>query len=220
MNSIQSAIAVTSVSHPPFGTNTYVLTKEGRGDCVVIDPGGWGTSLVEQMVTRLNRRVEKIILTHEHFDHIGSLPALLERWPCEVVCSRECSTAIADPMKNFSRYLIDRDVACPARTTCCEDLNNPLAWDGSQLRFVSTPGHSPGGICILVDNLLFSGDTLMWGRKRAIHLPGGDKQQLQQSVNMLFSICGPETLVYPGHGEPFHLEQARTKTSAPAKVKS
>jgi glyoxylase-like metal-dependent hydrolase (beta-lactamase superfamily II) len=216
MNVTQSAITVSSISHPPFGTNTYFLTKENRAGCVVIDPGGWGTPLVEQMLARLNRRVDLIILTHEHFDHIGSLPDLLERATCPVICSRECAIAIADPMKNFSRYLINRDVACPAETTCCEDIENKMLWDGSELRFVSTPGHSPGGICIRVDNLLFSGDTLMWGRKRAIHLPGGDKQQLQQSVNLLFSICGPETLVYPGHGEPFRLEQARTKSPAPA----
>lgn len=217
MSSMSSAITVASVSHPPFGTNTYFLTKADQSGCVVIDPGGWGTTLVEQTVARLNRRLEVIILTHEHFDHIGTLPTLLERWSCQVVCSHECSDAIADPMRNFSRYLIDRDVACPAPTTCCEDLENQLTWGGSRLHFVSTPGHSPGGICILVDNLLFSGDTLMWGRKRAIHLPGGDKQQLQQSVNRLFSICSPETLVYPGHGEPFRLEQARADSLAPTK---
>jgi glyoxylase-like metal-dependent hydrolase (beta-lactamase superfamily II) len=217
MSVLPSAISVTRVSHPPFGTNTWFLTKEGRTGCLVIDPGGWGTSLVEQTVLQLGRPVELVILTHEHFDHIGSLPALQKRWPCPVICSRECSSAIADPMRNFSRYLIDRDVACPAKTTDCEDLQDKYLWDGSELRFISTPGHSPGGICIRVDNLLFSGDTLMWGRKRAIHLPGGNKQQLQQSVNLLFRTCSPETLVYPGHGEPFLLQQAKADSPASAK---
>jgi len=208
MNAITSAITVTSISHPPFGTNTYLLTREGRAGCLVIDPGGWGNRQVEEAVMRLGRGVELVILTHEHFDHVGGLPALLQRWPCTVVCSRECSSAIADPMRNFSRYMVNRDVACTVETMCCDNLNGCMQWDDSMLRFISTPGHSPGGICLAVEDLLFSGDTLLYGRKRAINLPGGDKQLLQQSVKLLFRAFSPDTMVYPGHGEPFYLRQA------------
>jgi glyoxylase-like metal-dependent hydrolase (beta-lactamase superfamily II) len=215
MNGIKPTIAVTSISHPPFGTNTYLLTKEGRAGCLVVDPGGWGGRHVEEAVLRLGREVEFVVLTHEHFDHVGGVPALLERWPCRVVCSRECSSAMADPMRNFSRYMVDRDVACEAKVTCCEDLGGRLPWNGAELRFISTPGHSPGSICITVENLLFAGDTLLWGRKRPINLPGGDKQELRQSVSLLFRILSPDTLVYPGHGEPFVLRQAQAGLSAP-----
>jgi len=209
MNTITSAITVTCITHPPFGTNTYVLTREAQAGCLVIDPGGWGNRQIEETVAGLGREVELVVLTHEHFDHVGGLSALLERWPCRVVCSRECASAMADPMRNFSRYLVNCDVACEAAVTCCEDLNGCLQWDDATLRFIATPGHSPGSICIAVDNLLFSGDTLLNGRKRAINLPGGDKRTLQQSLNLLFRAFGPDTLVYPGHGEPFLLRQAK-----------
>lgn len=215
MKAIKPTITVTSITHPPFGTNTYLLTKEGRISCLVIDPGGWGDRRIEEAVLGLDREIELALLTHEHFDHVGGLPALLARWPCRVVCSRTCSSAMADPMQNFSRYMVGCDVACEARVTCCEDLDGPLQWDGVELRFIPTPGHSPGSICISVENLLFSGDTLMWGRKRAINLPGGDKQKLQQSVGLLFRTCSPDTLVYPGHGEPFLLKQAEVGLSVP-----
>jgi len=214
MNAIASAITVTSISLPPFGTNTYVLTGEERASCLVIDPGGWGSRQVEETVLGLGREVELVVLTHEHFDHVGGLPALLQRWPCKVICSRECSSAMADPMRNFSRYMVNRDVACAAETTCCEDLNGGLQWDDAVLRFISTPRHSPGGICIAVEDMLFSGDTLLYGWKRAIHLPGGDKHMLQQSVNLLFRTFSPNTMVYPGHGEPFFLRQARADLPA------
>jgi hydroxyacylglutathione hydrolase len=215
MNAIKPAITVTSISHPPFGTNTYLLTKEGRPGCLVVDPGGWGGRRVEEAVLALGRKVELVLLTHEHFDHVGGLPALLERWPCRVICSRECSSAMADPMRNFSRYIVNRDVECEAKVTCCEELDGRLRWDGTELRFISTPGHSPGSICITVENLLFSGDTLLWGRKRAINLPGGNKQELQQSVSLLFHTFSPDTVVYPGHGEPFLLQEAKGGLSAP-----
>jgi len=93
--------------------------------------------------------------------------------------------------------------------TCCEEIDGRLQWDGTELWFISTPGHSPGSICISVENLLFSGDTLLWGRKRAINLPGGDKQELQQSISLLFRTLSSDTVVYPGHGEPFLLQQAK-----------
>ncbi len=215
MNAMTSAITVTSISHPPFGTNTYVLTRDEHAGCLVIDPGGWGNRRIEETVLGLGREVELVVLTHEHFDHIGGLPVLLKRWPCRVVCSRVCASAMADPMRNFSRYMINRDVACEAEATCCEDLNGCLQWDEATLRFISTPGHSPGSICITVDNLLFSGDTLLHGRKRAINLPGGDKQELQRSVSLLFRTSSPDTMVYPGHGEPFLLREAKTVAPAP-----
>jgi glyoxylase-like metal-dependent hydrolase (beta-lactamase superfamily II) len=112
-------------------------------------------------------------------------------------------------MRNFSRYLVDRDVACKTATSCAEDLDGRMIWEGMEIRFLFTPGHSPGSICYSIHNVLFSGDTLLWGRKRPINLPGGDKKKLQQSVNLLFHSFSPETVVYPGHGQPFLLQQAK-----------
>lgn len=210
MNAIKPMIKVTSITHPPFGTNTYFLTIEGRSGSLVVDPGGWETRAVEEAALGIGSDVEFVLLTHEHFDHVGGLSLLLNRWPCRVVCSRECSLGIADPMRNFSRYMVNRDVACAANAMCWEDLDGRLSWNGAELRFISTPGHSPGSVCISIENLLFSGDTLMCGRKRPINLPGGNKRELQQSLSLLFSTFSPDTVVYPGHGQPFLLHQAHT----------
>lgn len=209
MNTVKPTINVTSISHPPFGTNTYFLTQDESVDCLVIDPGGWGSSRVEEKLSNLGYKVKLVILTHEHFDHLGSLSALRERWPCQVICSRICSTAMADPVRNFSRYLVNCDIACKVNVTCCEDISSRLQWNNMSLQFLSTPGHSPGSICIAVENLLFSGDTLLFNRKQAINLPGGDKLKLRQSVEHLFRSCASDTIVYPGHGEPFALQQAQ-----------
>jgi hydroxyacylglutathione hydrolase len=181
---------------------------EERPGCLIIDPGGWGTAAVKETVLGLAKDVDLVVLTHEHFDHIGGLFQLLDRWAFQVVCSRECAAGIADPTRNFSRYLVNRDVACEVSPVCCEDMNSALTWNGAEIRIIRTPGHSPGSVCISIDDMLFSGDTLMWGRKRSIILPGGNKLELEQSVDLLFRNFSPTTQVYPGHGEPFLLGQA------------
>jgi glyoxylase-like metal-dependent hydrolase (beta-lactamase superfamily II) len=187
---------------------------EGHPGCIVIDPGGWENKAVKETALGLAEDVNIVLLTHEHFDHVGGLFQLLDHWAFQVVCSRECAAGIADPMRNFSRYLVNCDVACAVNPVCWEEMNDGLSWNNIEIRYISTPGHSPGSVCISIDNLLFSGDTLMWGRKRAIVLPGGNKRELEQSLNLLFRTFPPDTQVYPGHGKPFLLGQAMALETA------
>ena len=110
MTAIKPSITVTRISHRPLGTNTYLLTKEGRAGCVVVDPGGWGGRQIEEAVLGLGGEFEYVVLTHEHFDHVGGLPALLDRWPCRVVCSRFSSSPHPATLRAASASRL---------TTCC-----------------------------------------------------------------------------------------------------
>jgi hydroxyacylglutathione hydrolase len=213
---MRGAICVTRLSHPPYGANTYILAKPGHKGCLVIDPGEQDGEHTVGALADIAGQLEFVLLTHEHFDHICGLSALRRRWPCHVVCSRECSAAITDPKRNFSRYLVHRDVAFEAGDLCCEDLGWELDWSGVQFQFIPTPGHSPGSICIAVGDLLFTGDTLLPDSKGVTKLPGASKQALASSLAFLFASFGPETMVYPGHGEPFSLKQARLCNAAEA----
>jgi glyoxylase-like metal-dependent hydrolase (beta-lactamase superfamily II) len=202
------ALHVNRVVNLPFGSNTYLLTRLGSPNCLVIDPGDGADSRLAGRVEKYGGRIEYALLTHEHYDHISSLPALKEYWNCQVICSRECSVAITDPTRNFSRYLVQRDVVCGKADLVCEDLGWSLDWCGGRVRFIPTPGHSPGSICIAIENLLFTGDCLLPNSKRVTNLPGGNKKALEKSLTLLLDTFNPETLVYPGHGEPFQLKDA------------
>jgi glyoxylase-like metal-dependent hydrolase (beta-lactamase superfamily II) len=207
---------VDRLENQPWGANTYVFTAPGSLDRLVIDPGEEAVTQLASRPEAAGGRITWALLTHEHYDHISGLPALRKHWNCQVIASRECSVAITNPARNFSRYLIQRDVACAAADRSCEDLDWKLDWGGTPIRFLPTPGHSPGSICIAVAGLLFTGDCLLRNLKRVTGLPGGDKQALAKSLTLLFDSFDPETQVYPGHGEPFRLKDAKRPAFSPA----
>ena len=208
------ALQVERVVNLHFGSNTYLLTRLGSPNCLVIDPGDGADFQFADRVEKQGGRIEYALLTHEHFDHVSGLSAVKERWSCQVICSRECSAAITDPTRNFSRYLVQRDVVCEKADLVCEDLGRSLDWWGDRVRFIPTPGHSPGSICIAIENLLFTGDCLLPNVKRITKLPGGDKEALEKSLTLILDTFGPETQVCPGHGEPFRLKDANFNTLA------
>lgn len=202
------ALRVDRVVNLPFGSNTYLLTRLGSPHSVVIDPGDAAGSQLADCVGKHGGCIEYAMLTHEHYDHISGLPALKESWGCQVISSRECSVAITDPARNFSRYLVQRDVVCGKADLVCEDLGWSLDWGGGRFQFIPTPGHSPGSICIAIENLLFTGDCLLPNSKQVANLPGGNKKALEKSLTLLLDTFDPETLVYPGHGDSFQLKDA------------
>lgn len=205
------AVQVERLVNQPFGSNTYMLFQLGTPHCLVIDPGDSAVSQVADRIEKQGGHIEYAVLTHEHFDHVSGLSAIKQRWECRVIGSAACSVALSDPTRNFSRYLIQRDVVCLKADLVCEDLGWSLDWGGGQLQFIPSPGHSPGSICIAFENFLFTGDCLLPNMKRVTNLPGGDKAALESSLRFLLNTFSSETLVYPGHGEPFALKDAEAQ---------
>jgi hydroxyacylglutathione hydrolase len=207
----QADLEVDRAVNLRFGSNTYHLARPGCPACVVIDPGHDVASWLAGRVAKHAGRIAYALLTHEHFDHVSGLSDVKKYWGCQVICSQECSAAIPDPTRNFSRYLIQRDVACEQADLVCEDLGWSLDWCGGRFRFIPTPGHSPGSICIAIEDLLFTGDCLLPNVKRVTNLPGGNNKAMEESLNLLLNTFDNETLVYPGHGKPFALREAKVK---------
>ena len=187
------------------GSVTYILSSRDCQGAVVIDPGGDDIKPIADYLSTRRAGIEFIALTHEHYDHIAGVESLRTEYRCPVVASRACSLAIADPKRNLSRYRQDtKDISCrPADLVFDEHFERP--WGPGKVRFHATPGHSPGSACISIKNCLFTGDTLLPGGKAVTKLPGGDKTKWKQSIRFLCNHFAPDTIVYPGHGEPFAL---------------
>lgn len=180
-----------------YGVNCYILADDSTGKAAIIDPGGDADKVLSVLEDN-ELQLEYILLTHGHGDHIGGVKELMDRTNAPLYIHREDLYILQDKDKNYSSRMGDNPVEL--------DTNNFLA-DGDilslgqlKIRIIHTPGHTPGGVCILVNNLLFSGDTLFANSIGRSDLDGGNHDQLIQSIKDKLMDLDEEITVLPGHG--------------------
>ena len=169
-----------------YQTNCYIIHEEAATTCCVIDPG-YSPEIILDKVDELGLTVEAVLLTHGHFDHVGAVRQLAAETGCEVyICGEDLSMP---PMMT----------AGPLYYTKTYTEGTKLTLAGLDIYVIHTPGHTPGSVCLMVENALFSGDTLFAGSCGRTDLPGGDWLTILTSLRRLASF---ETnyWVYPGHG--------------------
>ncbi|MDR3598978.1 MAG: MBL fold metallo-hydrolase [Desulfosporosinus sp.] len=182
-----------------MGANCYLYACMESKKAVIIDPGADGKKIYQWILAK-GLKVDYILLTHGHVDHIGAvdeLKALLG----EVSVGIHAGDAgmLTDGKQNLSSYL-GREVVLQAADFMLQD-GQELTIGNQRLKVISTPGHSPGGVCFLSTEGLFSGDTLFAGSIGRTDFPGGSLDQLLQGVREKLLILPDDTKVFPGHGE-------------------
>lgn len=172
-------------------TNTYLVSDEETKKCFIVDPAAPSKELEAKIETE-ELIPEYIILTHGHVDHTGGIYSLKAAYPDIVlVASRDERDLLKNKMKSYSSKTIIAD----KEVTDGDELNV-----GSlTLKFISTPGHTPGGMSILVDNVLFSGDTLFRTSVGRTDFQGGDFSTLMSSIREKLFALPDDTVVLPGH---------------------
>ena len=180
----------------PIGTNCCLIGEGGV--CALVDPGG-SPELALEMVERSGLELKMVLLTHAHYDHVGAIPALLERFPDLPVYAHElelCPAGSPNP-----RYFLPH-LGKNQRTYGEGDT---LDLGGLAVRVLHTPGHSRGSVTLLAGDIMLSGDTLFAGSCGRVDLPGGDEQQMWASLARLGRLEEDWT-VWPGHGEATSLD--------------
>ncbi|MBO0767223.1 MAG: MBL fold metallo-hydrolase [Solirubrobacterales bacterium] len=183
----------------PLAENCYIVRRPDASSAVIIDPGEEAERLTNAL-TQLNiTKLEAILLTHTHFDHVGAVKALHDATGAPVYCP-EHETEILKNINSFTfpgfgpfdPYVADYAVKA--------DETLELAELTLDVRF--TPGHSPGHVTYAVrdENALLSGDVLFQGSVGRVDLPGGDWPTLFASITGLINEFPAESTVYPGHG--------------------
>ena len=181
------------VTGGPLDVNTYVVAPEGADSCVVIDPGA-EPARVEQATA--GRKVCAVLLTHGHFDHMLYAQHWLDLGAKLYVHALDAQ-ALRSPSLNLSR-VINQSLVLPQADVLLAD-GDVIREAGIELTVLHTPGHTPGGVCYLSGDMLFSGDTLFYRSYGRLDLPGGDESEMSHSLMRLMQLDG-ETIAYPGHG--------------------
>ncbi len=180
----------------PFGSNCYIVGSESNKEGMIIDPGDEAEVIFEN-VKDLGLEIKSIVLTHAHIDHIGALKEVKEATGAEVAIHADDAQALQE--KSVSAMF---GLSYPTPPPPDRLLQDGDSLDIGDLHFgvLHTPGHSPGGICLLGEEIVFSGDTLFNFGIGRYDLPGGDYSQLMNSIHTKLMVLPDNTAVYPGHG--------------------
>ncbi|KGK91609.1 beta-lactamase [Desulfosporosinus sp. HMP52] len=182
-----------------MGANCYLFSCAESKNAVVIDPGADGKRIYRWILEK-GLKVEYILLTHGHIDHIGAVDELRELLGDVKVGIHEGDAGmLTDGKKNLSSYF-GPGLALQKADLLLSD-GQELMIGKEQLKVIATPGHSPGSVCFLCSDGLISGDTLFAGSIGRTDFPGGSMDQLLSGVKNKLLLLPENTRVFPGHGE-------------------
>ena len=174
-----------------YEANCYIVSDEATGEAVVMDPGG-DVEIIEHEIEKLGAKVKSILLTHGHFDHVGGVLELSKQLNVPFYISKtdeeymdKDTSQVYGKLSKASHYL--------------KEGTDILVGDKS-IKVFETPGHTKGGVCFLVEDNLFTGDTLFKGSIGRTDFIGGSFEEIIKSIEEKLIPLGDDIKVYPGHG--------------------
>lgn len=209
-----------SFSFQPIDSRMYVLISSNRA--LVVDPCVNEDAL--QLMKDRSVNEVKVLLTHEHYDHISGVNWIKENINCRVIASEKCAERLPDPKHNASAFfnllihfssinnnaqIEEMNVApyiCSADETFGE--HSVFNWEDHKVEIIETPGHSKGSVCIIIDELyVFAGDSLIKEKPIITRLPGGSKKQYEEITLPFLKSLPNSSIIFPGHGEEGYLHE-------------
>ena len=192
-------ISIKQIPNGKWKENCYIISNINR-DALIIDPGS-SENIIITYIKENHLNASAILNTHSHYDHIGAISKLKKEYSIPLFLHSKDEKLLKTA--NLYSNIFDGigHLKIPTIDYYFDKINIKDYITYYKIRILHTPGHTEGSVCLLIEDNLFTGDTLLNNRIGRVDLPGGDKNALIKSLNILSKF--PHNInIYPGHGKP------------------
>ncbi len=187
---------LTVVTGNIYQENCYIIFDDK--DSIIIDPGD-DFDLIDNAIAQNKLVPSAVLLTHGHFDHVGAVKSLKEKYNIKVYMNSEDLELLS--FMRTKDFDIDVDI---------KNLEEIFVGN-IKIKCIKTPGHSKGSVCYIIDDFLFSGDTLFAGSIGRCDLPGGSPVALLNTLSTIVVKLDDKFIVLPGHGEKSTIAEEKSR---------
>lgn len=189
-------MVIKKLNNNKFGVNSYMIYDEVAKNTILIDPAINYSDIVS-FIEDNQLSLDGIILTHGHIDHIADTVAVKEKYNVPVYIHELDNEMLLDEKKSLASSFGYNDLSFEADFLLKD--KEILTFGPLKLNIMHTPGHTKGGICVTIENAVFTGDTLFAGSMGRTDLYGGNDEHIRNSLHKI-STLGDDLTIYPGHG--------------------
>ena len=182
-----------------YMSNCYIVGSDKTKEAAIIDPGA-EFGKIDSKIIELGLTPKMIILTHAHGDHIGAVLELIDKYNIPVYIHEDDAEALVDSSINLTKVLFRKEVTINPDVKLKD--GDKIELGDLEFEIIHTPGHTKGGICIKIENIMMTGDTLFNQSIGRTDFPGGSFDQIIRSIKEKVFKYDDDTIVYPGHNSP------------------
>ncbi len=202
---MESNIEMQHLRGGALENNMYILKRKGNTNVVVIDPSD--ATQILNLLNDTGEKVEMILLTHGHFDHIRGVDELRKVTKAPVAVMEQDAEMLVNPIENISNIVWPEIIQTSPADQLLQD-GQVLHVADMDIQVLHTPGHSPGSVCFLCEDIMISGDTLFRHTVGRTDLLKGSQEDMIKSFRKIFALDQPYR-VFPGHGAFTTLDEER-----------
>ena len=179
-----------------FSVFCYLIGDEETGECLFIDPADEADRLISEAKSRGLTKIVYIVNTHCHIDHVMGNAPMVKKTGAKIVIHEEDAPHLVQTPPDL--LMMFRAKASPPADILVRD-GQMIQLGNMGIKVIHTPGHSPGGMSLYVDGMVFTGDSLFVGSVGRTDFPGSSWQQLENSIRKKLYVLPDDTIVFPGH---------------------